>query len=108
MKLLVSIMIFLVWAASTAQENVGEHKHIILDLKPDFNAELKQQEQLANDQFIRSAKDDAEKKNIFDAINPPKHQITMGVAAGNTVRQEGNEPITIKSLKPNMTTVFEK
>jgi hypothetical protein len=108
MRLSLLITLLLTSLIINAQDNGVEKKQITLDLKTDFNSELKHQDKIAKDKLINAADNQAEQKSIFDNLHPPRHQLTMGVAAGNTVVQDGIQPITIKPLKPKMNTVFEK
>lgn len=89
---------------SHAGDNGLTTKPLNLDLKPDFNAELKQQDKKVFD----TPRASIEEKSIFDKTERPKHQFTFGVAAGGTMSQEGVKPLAEKPLKPKMTTVFEK
>ena len=88
--------------------NAQEKKYVTLDLKPDFNDEMKHQERTAKDNLMLNTNNQTEPKSIFDNPKRPKHQFTMGVAAGNTVIQDGIQPITVKPLKAKMNTIYEK
>ncbi len=108
MKFLAFIVLLQLSLIINAQESGLEKKQIILDLKPDFNSELKQQEKATRDGFFQAAEQQAGEKTIFEHSPPAKHQFSLGVAAGNTVKQEDIKPLTITPLKPKMTTVFDK
>lgn len=108
MKLILLITLFLSSFFINAQDSGLNNKHIKLDLKPDFNDELKYQDKKATDKLIPKINSQEERKSIFESSHRPKHQFTMGVAAGNTVIQDGIQPITDKPLKAKMNTVFEK
>ncbi|MBK8816720.1 MAG: hypothetical protein IPN42_14985 [Methylococcaceae bacterium] len=108
MKLILLITILLSSFIINAQDGELDKKPIKLDLKPDFNDELKYQDQIATDRLIPKTNNQEERKSIFDSSDRPTHQFTMGVAAGNTVIQDGIQPITNKPLKAKMNTVFEK
>jgi hypothetical protein len=108
MRLLFLMALLIIPLAINAQENSLEKKRIKLELSPDFNDEMKHQGKMAKGALLPTIENQAEEKSIFDNPKRSKHQFSMGVAAGNTVNQDGIKPITLKPLQPKMNTVYEK
>ncbi len=95
--------------ALNAQDKALQKKQITLDLKPDFNSELKQQDKTVKNSFLHARDTQVDEKNIFDKSNPPKHKFTVGVGAyaGKAATQDGIKPISINPVIPKMNTFFE-